>query len=464
MIDVYLQAAAVIALAAPTLVFGLLAVWVWFKRPLREQTVTTLIGLSFTAATLACLTAVGIMAARGIDELRVPLGSWLSLGHFHLHMELMLDRLSLPFATFGAVLVGIVAAFSRRYMHRERGFVRFYVLLALLGSGFELVVLAGSLDIVVLGWELIGVTSAMLIAFFHHRPGPVRHGLRAFVTYRVCDVALITAVVWLHHVVGSTGFGEVGGLWAGPMLPMQTGQLVGIGLLLIFATLGKSAQVPLTGWLPRAMEGPTSSSAIFYGALSIHLGPYLLLRMAHFLEASPALAGTVVAIGALTVLHASLVGRVQTDIKSALAYASVTQVGLIFVEIGLGLRFLAIVHIVGHASVRTLQILRSPSLLYDHQNLERAVGQTLPHTGRHFERLIPDALQPWFYRFALERGYLDALLRDYVAGPLGRLLRGIDRMEQQWCDWLGGRAPAPAPVDVNSDASPNFLEETEVAR
>jgi NADH:ubiquinone oxidoreductase subunit 5 (subunit L)/multisubunit Na+/H+ antiporter MnhA subunit len=206
--------------------------------------------------------------------------------------------------------------------------------------------------------------------------------------------------------------------------------------------MGKAAQVPLGGWLPRAMEGPTPSSAIFYGAISIHLGPYLLLRATPILEAAPLAAWAVIAVGATTALHATFVGRVQTDIKSALAYASMTQVGLIFVEIGAGLQLLALLHIVGHASIRSLQILRSPSLLHDHQHLEQAMGRQLPRTGGHLERWVPARLQPWLYRAALERGYLDSVLVDWVVGSFVRFFRRVDRLERGWTDWLDGSSGA----------------------
>ena len=148
------------------------------------------------------------------------------------------------------------------------------------------------------------------------------------------------------------------------------------------------------------------------------------------------------AVGLATALHGTFVGRVQTDIKSTLAYASATQVGIILVEIAFGLTQLALFHLLGHAAIRTLQILRSPNLLHDYQHLEQAMARQLPRTGQHLERLVPRRWQPWLYRFALERGYVDALLRDHVAAPLVRALRSVDRFERQWAAWLGGESIA----------------------
>ncbi len=309
-------------------------------------------------------------------------------------------------------------------------------------------VLAGSLDLLFFGWEMVGLASALLIAFFHDRPKPVEHALRAFVTYRACDVGLLAAIVWMHATTGGAALDFVGpGLrWPGLVVPSEARDALIVAFLLLWASIGKSAQVPLGGWLPRAMEGPTPSSAIFYGAISVHLGPYLLLRSAPVLEAAPLAAWAVVAVGLATALHATFVGRVQSDIKSALAYASMTQLGLIFVEIGLGLHLLALAHIVGHASVRSLQILRSPSLLHDHQHLEQAMGQQLPRTGGHLEGLVPAKIQPWLYRHALERGYFDALLIDWVVEPFYRTFRALDRMESRFEIWAGGEAEAPDPT------------------
>jgi NAD(P)H-quinone oxidoreductase subunit 5 len=201
--------------------------------------------------------------------------------------------------------------------------------------------------------------------------------------------------------------------------------------------------VPFSGWLPRAMEGPTPSSAIFYGALSVHLGAFLLLRASPLLDASPPLAGLVVALGLATALYAYLAGGVQTDVKSALPFASLVQVGLIVAEIGLGLRYLALAHLLGNACLRTLQFIRAPTLLHDYHQMGNALGEHLPHTGG----TAPGRFRTWLYRYALERGYLDALLTTYVVAPFVHLFRLADALERRWTDLLAGRA-ARAPEQV----------------
>jgi len=239
----------------------------------------------------------------------------------------------------------------------------------------NLMVLAGSIDVLFAGWEFIGISSTLLIGFFHERRHAVDAALRAFVTYRICDVGLLAAGVMMHAALGSGDFALLfTGTWPRATCTLAGAPALVVALLLVFAALGKTAQLPFSGWLPRAMEGPTPSSAIFYGALSIHAGAYLLLRCAPLLDTVPAAAWLLVAIGTATALHAGIVGSVQTDLKSMLAYASMTQAGIILAEIGLGLRVLPLVHVVSHAILRSLQILRSPSAMHDRHELAAALG------------------------------------------------------------------------------------------
>jgi NAD(P)H-quinone oxidoreductase subunit 5 len=216
-------------------------------------------------------------------------------------------------------------------------------------------------------------------------------------------------------------------------------QALAVGSLLLVAAAGKSGLVPFSGWLPRAMEGPTPSSAVFYGSLSVHLGAFLLLRVSPILELSPWLGALTVLLGLATALLGTLCGRVQSDIKSALAFASLTQVGIIVAEIGIGLRYIPLIHIIGHACLRTLQLLRAPTLLHDYRSLENAIGSRLPSSNRSaWDRWISPRGRIGVYRFALERGYLDAILSNYIVRPFLLVFRACDRWERRWTDWLSG--------------------------
>ena len=212
-----------------------------------------------------------------------------------------------------------------------------------------------------------------------------------------------------------------------------------------------SALIPFSGWLPRAMEGPTPSSAIFYGSLSVHLGAFLLLRVSPILERSIVLSLLVIVIGLSTAIFASLAQRVQTDIKSALAFASLAQVGIIVAEIGFGLRYVALVHIIGHACLRTLQLLRAPSLLHDYHTLENAIGGHLHRQPGFWQRALVARSKGW-YRLAMERGHLDSLLDDYVVYPFRRLFEWCDANERRWTDFLsGGHSRESDDVEIHTE-------------
>ncbi len=405
--------------------------------------------LTAAASTGGLLAALGValgLALRGEAQLEVGLGRWFGVEGYGFEVKLLADALGLAFATVSAALLGVVGLFAAPYLHREPGFARFFFLLLVFASGVATTTLAGTIDLLFVGWELVGISSALLIAFFRERRDPQRNALRTFAVYRLCDAGLLAAAVLLHHVVHTADLRAAFGAGPWPAGPAGLEGPVATLLagLLVLAALGKSAQVPFSGWLPRAMDGPTPSSAIFYGALSVHLGVYLLLRAGPLLERAPLASWALVAIGLASALHGTFVGRVQTDAKSALAYATITQVGLILAEIGLGLRGVPLVHALGHACLRTLQLLRAPSLLREHHQVEASLGVGSAPVAVGLEQLLPRPARAWFYRLALERGHHDALLVRVLVEPLLDLARRLDRFERAWLASLGGAEDAPA--------------------
>lgn len=446
-----------VVLAAPAVAVAVLGIRMLWRPPPSERFITRLTGPSLVLSLLCSVAVIGGMLVLDVDQVVVHFGAWFSVGAYSFEATLLLDRLSLPFVVLVCALTGVVGRFSARYLHRDPGHARFYLLLLVFAAGMLLLVMAGSIDLLFAGWEAVGISSALLIAFFRRRRDPVQNGLRAFAVYRVCDVGLLVAAVLVHHYAHSsefdTAFGH--GHWPDGLAHLEGGAATLVGLLLVLAAMGKSAQVPFGGWLPRAMEGPTPSSAIFYGGLSIHAGAYLLLRTAPVLDRSPVAEGALVAIGLVTAIYATLVGRVQADAKNQLAYAAMAQVGLILAEIGLGLRMLALVHIAGHACVRTLQLLRAPSLLHEFHRIHGAAGGHLPETGLHFEMLVPPRIRHWLYGLSLQRGAMDAVLDRLLVAPLLGLASGLDRLERRWTSLFdptrsevpeAGGEPAPVPV------------------
>jgi NADH-quinone oxidoreductase subunit L len=428
-VQIAAPAATLLAIGLPTLA----------DHPPSERATTRAVAVGFGLAFLAALVSLAVGAARGFPVEIVHLGTLFSVGDHAATVELVADGLSIPYVCFSTGLCSLVNAFAGRYLHREAGFTRFFILLALFGFGMNLLVLAGSIDVLFAGWECVGISSTLLIGFFHARRTAADAALRAFVTYRICDMGLLAAGVVIHHAVGSGDFGLVfAGAWPAATCLVPATVATPAALLLVFAALGKSAQVPFSGWLPRAMEGPTPSSAIFYGALSIHAGAYLLLRCSPLLDSAPGVGWLLVAIGLGTAVHAAVVGSVQTDLKGMLAYASMTQAGLILAEIGLGWRIVPLVHVISHAILRSLQILRSPSAMHDRHELSAALGGPPGQGESPLVRLLPAALRITLYRIALDRGFEDAWVGRFVVGPVLAALRWAADFERRIVARLGG--------------------------
>ncbi len=426
-----------IVVAAPSALVVALGVATAIGRGPSERMIVRWVQAAVIAGLSAALVVLASMLTLGTRHVSIPMGDWVAIPrHYQFEVTFVFDRLSVPMAILSLVLSATIGAFASRYLHREPGFRRFFALYAIFLLGMVVASLAGTIETLFAGWELVGLSSALLVAYFLDRPAPARNGLWVWTVYRFSDAALLLAAVALHHLRGTGEFtrllGE--GPWPAGRADLGAWPAFGVGLLMLLAAAGKSALIPFSGWLPRAMEGPTPSSAVFYGALSVHLGAFLLLRIGPILEASPPLAAVVVAVGLATAVLAYLSGSVQTDIKSALAYASLTQVSIIVVEIGLGFRYLALVHLLGHACLRMLQFLRAPTLLHDYHTLENAIGGRLPR-GRS---MWTNRAAGRIYRIAIEQGYLDGGLIEYVVRPFTRGLEWCDRTERRWTDFLDG--------------------------
>ncbi len=429
-------------LACPLLLLAVVGLPALIGRPVSESGIARAIFLTVVTGLGAALVVLVCMLLSADRHVPIELGHWINIQeqHFHFHLKFVFDRLSVPFVILTYLLCGTIGAFTTRYLHREAGFVRFYVAFSLFMLGMIVASLAGTIEVLFFGWEMVGISSALLIAFFHERRSPVRNGLMAWSVYRIADAAFLLAAVLMHHLTGAGDFDVLmgQGAWPDGVATITQSQAIWVGLLLIVAAAGKSALVPFSGWLPRAMEGPTSSSAVFYGALSVHLGAFLLLRISPILELSPWLSGTVIVLGLLTAIYATLVRHVQSDIKTDLAFASLTQVGIIVAEIGCGLHYIALVHILGHAALRTLQLLRAPTLLHDYHVLENALDGHLPQNRGWFRRWLPTSMQQSVYRFALERGYLDEFLNRFFVRPFLSCFRTFDSLERRWTNLLSG--------------------------
>ena len=283
----------------------------------------------------------------------------------HFSIDFYFDAVTAVYVFVASVLTFLVMIFSRYYMHREKGFKRFFNNVMFFYAGLNIVVFAGNFETLFIGWEVLGVTSFFLIAFYRDRYLPVKNALKVVSLYRVADAALLLGIWLCHHAFErNITFVE---LWDPAVLtghfveePIYPVLISGIFLL---AAMVKSAQFPFSSWLPRAMEGPTTSSAIFYGSLSVHIGVFLLLRSYPIWESSDVFKTLVIAVGLITSLLATLTARVQSTVKTQIAYASIAQIGLMFIEVALGWHTLALAHFAGNAFLRSYQLLVSPSVL-----------------------------------------------------------------------------------------------------
>ena len=441
-LDFFFQFFGTSVIACPALLLLMFGLSTLIGKPLSEKTLSRLTQITVCFGLFSAVTVLALMLLYDYRHVPIELGHWVILHEeqFHFNLKFVFDRLSVPFVILTYVLCGTIGAFTSRYLHREPGFNRFFNFYAFFMLGMIISSLAGTIESLFLGWELVGLSSALLVAFFHERVNPVRNGLRVWSVYRIADAAFLVAAIILHHLTGAGDFDSLmgSGPWPEGTAEISESHALFVGLLLLVAAAGKSALVPFSEWLPRAMEGPTPSSAVFYGSLSVHLGAFLLLRVSPLLEVSPVLSAAVILIGLLSAIYGAMAARVQSDAKSALAFASLTQVGIIVMEIGLGFRYLALIHIMGHACLRTLQLLRAPSLLQDYHEMENAIGSHLPREQSFWRRFTSEPSRYWFYRYSLERGFLDALLFSYLVRPFIRFFQWCDSLERKWTDFLAG--------------------------
>lgn len=276
------------------------------------------------------------------------------------------DRMTVVYGMISSAITFMVARFSRYYMHREKGYKRFFNNLLAFYLGINAIIFAGNFETMFIGWEIIGVSSFFLIAFYRDRYLPVKNALKVFSIYRLADVFFLLGIWVAHHLFEkSITFAELQNLAVQnyPIIQQHSQLFVLLPYFFLVVAAIKSAQLPFSSWLSRAMEGPTTSSAIFYGSLSVHIGVFLLMRTYPIWQDNVLFKIVVIVLGLLTALIAGSIARVQSTVKTQIAYSSIAQIGLMFVEVGLGLHWLALIHFAGNAFLRTYQLLVSPSVL-----------------------------------------------------------------------------------------------------
>jgi NADH-quinone oxidoreductase subunit L len=275
------------------------------------------------------------------------------------------DKTTAVFSIVGSLLVLLVAQFSRFYMHRDEGFKRYFNTLLLFFLGYNMAVFSSNFETLFTGWEILGICSFLLIAFYRDRYLPVKNALKVISLYRFGDICLILAMWMSHHFwhknITFLQLSDTSVL--NDHLVAHRESALFIAVMIVLAAAVKSAQMPFSSWLPRAMEGPTTSSAIFYGSLSVHLGVFLLIRTFPFWENLWIIKVIIITIGVATLLISNNIAQVQSSVKTQIAYSSITQIGFMFIEVALGFHTFALFHFAGNAFLRTYQLLVSPSVL-----------------------------------------------------------------------------------------------------
>lgn len=337
-------------------------------------------------------------------------------------VEFFFDDITATYLGTGYFLTFLITIYSRYYLHREQGYKRFFNTVLFFFAGYNITVLSGNFETLFMGWEILGISSFLLIAFYRDRYFPVHNAVKVFSIYRIGDVGILLAMWASHHLWHENiSFIKLSNdLLVHEHLEGHSAVGIFIAVMLLLAAAAKSAQLPFSSWLPRAMEGPTPSSAIFYGSLSVHFGVFLLLRTSSFWEEQLIVRVMIGILGLATALVASPIARVQSSIKTQIAYGSITQIGIMFIEVAAGFHTIALIHFAGNAFLRTYQLLVSPSvvsyLIREQFYNFRSREDTLEDTWRgKFENTL--------YILSLKEWHLDSAMNRLVFSPLKHLGR-----------------------------------------
>ncbi len=287
---------------------------------------------------------------------------WALIGDFSFDIAFYFDRLS---AIMTLIVTGVGTAihvYSTGYMHDDKSYGRFFAYLNLFLFFMLLLVLGRSMLVLFVGWEGVGLASYLLIGFWFDDLANARAGKKAFITNRIGDAGFLVGMFLLQHTLGTLDMDVLNAAFMSPTLPAVSATLV--GLMLFIGATGKSAQIPLYVWLPDAMAGPTPVSALIHAATMVTAGVYLVARMSGVYMHAPEASHLMAVIGVLTALFAATIALVQTDIKKVLAYSTISQLGFMFLALGVGAYGVAIFHVVTHAFFKACLFLGAGSVIH----------------------------------------------------------------------------------------------------
>ncbi|MDP9332949.1 MAG: NADH-quinone oxidoreductase subunit L [Actinomycetota bacterium] len=402
---------------------------------------TALMALSFVASVIA------FFALRSLSpdaRSNVSQGfTWIQAGTFRVDFRFLVDPLSSTMTLFVTGVGSLIHLYAIGYMHGDERFSRFFAYLNLFAASMLVLVLGSSFLLTFLGWEGVGLCSYLLISFWFERNSAAVAGKKAFITNRVGDFGFMIAMFLIFQKLGTLDYSALG---SAAKLPQSA--VTAIALLLFLGAMGKSAQLPLHIWLPDAMEGPTPVSALIHAATMVTAGVFLLVRAHVFFDVSNH-AGTVVAwVGAITALFAATVALVQNDIKRVLAYSTISQLGYMFLAVGVGAYSAAIFHMVTHAFFKALLFLGAGSVIHgmhDEQDMRRMGGlrKYMPITAGTFifGWLAIAGIFPfagfWSKDEILAKAWFSHDYALWVVGVSGALITAFYMTRQVWLVFYG---------------------------
>ena len=382
---------------------------------------------TFTSVLLHLTFAIVFIVIWGVDGFQnLSHREWVlyQTDGYMFYIDFFFDRTTATFLIMGSFLTSLVTVYSRYYLHRESGYKRFFNTLLLFFFGYNLVIFSGNLETLFTGWEVLGISSFLLIAFYRDRYLPVKNALKVFSIYRLGDIGIILAMWLSHHMFHeNTAFIDWSSVHLQHLLHEHESTAIILSVFLVIAAAAKSAQLPFSSWLPRAMEGPTPSSAIFYGSLSVHMGAFILLRTYDIWGHLMSIKILIILLGLATCFVATGIARVQTSVKSQIAYSSVAQIGIIFCEIALGWNTLALIHIAGNAFLRSYQLLTSPSVV---TYLMKDMFYNFNPKKNNIEGRVSKKLEYTFYVLGTREFTINMFLYSYLWNPM---------------KWVGRRIP-----------------------
>jgi NADH-quinone oxidoreductase subunit L len=292
----------------------------------------------------------------------INLFDWISAGTLHIPFSFLVDQLSSLFLLIITGVGFLIHLYSIGYMHDDEGFQRFFAYLNLFVFFMLLLVLGSNYLIMFVGWEGVGLCSYLLIGFWFKNTDYNNAAKKAFIMNRIGDLGFLLGIILIFLTFGSISYTDVFTMASGHTSNEPV--MGAIALLLFIGAMGKSAQLPLYTWLPDAMAGPTPVSALIHAATMVTAGIYMIARSNIIYTLAPDVMTVVAGIGALTALFAATIGLVQNDIKKVLAYSTVSQLGLMFLALGVGAYSTAVFHVMTHAFFKALLFLGSGSVIH----------------------------------------------------------------------------------------------------